>query len=79
MISDKSLTELGVVKSHDGVFIPKDFCLVSLLNWYQTKDIVLSDIQHEAISDFLFHLELDLGVCDGTNEEYLKQRIMDEE
>ncbi|MFB5269107.1 hypothetical protein ACE41H_20290 [Paenibacillus enshidis] len=52
MISDKSLAELGVVKSNAGVFIPKDFCMVSLLNWYQRKDFVLTDAQHEAITDF---------------------------
>ena len=79
MISDKSLVELGVVKSDEGVFIPKDFCLVSLLNCYQTKDITLTDEQHEAITDFLFNLELDLGICDGMKKEYLKQRIVDEE
>ncbi|GGG82115.1 hypothetical protein [Paenibacillus radicis (ex Gao et al. 2016)] len=76
MISDKTLLELGVVKNEAGVFIPKDFCLVSLLNWYQSKDVKLNDEQHEAITDFLFHLELDLGICDGTNKEYLKQRIV---
>lgn len=79
MISDKSLAELGVVKSEAGVFLPKDFCLVSLLNRYQNKDISLTDEQHETITDFLFHLELDLGICDGTKEEYLKQRIVDED
>ncbi|KOY13803.1 hypothetical protein [Paenibacillus xylanivorans] len=76
MISDKILAELGVVKSESGAFIPKDFCLVSLLNWYQT-DSTLTDDQHQAITDFLFHLELDLGICDGTKEEYLKQRIVE--
>ncbi|WP_285228848.1 hypothetical protein [Paenibacillus sp. ISL-20] len=40
---------------------------------------MLTDEQHEAIKDYLFHLELDLGICDGTKEEYLKQRIVDEE
>ncbi|MBB3154496.1 hypothetical protein FHS16_004578 [Paenibacillus endophyticus] len=79
MISDKSLAEFGVVKSEAGVFIPKDFCLVSLLNCYQTKDIILTDEQHEAISNFLFHLELDLGICDGSKKEFLKQRIIEEE
>lgn len=79
MISDKSLTEFGIIKNETGVFLPKDFCLVSLLNWYQNKDILLTDEQHEAITDFLFHLELDLGICDGTKEEYLKQRIVDED
>ncbi|OMF45391.1 hypothetical protein [Paenibacillus amylolyticus] len=79
MISDKTLTELGVVKDRTGVFLPKDFCLVSLLNWYQTQDSTLSDDQHQAITDFLFHLELDLGICDGTNSEYLKQRIVDKD
>ncbi|WP_405158485.1 hypothetical protein [Paenibacillus sp. FSL H8-0283] len=79
MISDKTLTELGVVKDKTGVFLPKDFCLVSLLNWYQSQDSVLTDDQHQAITDFLFHLELDLGICDGTNAEYLKQRIVEED
>lgn len=79
MISDKTLFELGVVKNEAGVFIPKDFCLVTLLNWYQSKDITLTDEQSDAITNFLFHLELDLGICDGTKEEYLKQRIVDEE
>ncbi|KGP82119.1 MULTISPECIES: hypothetical protein [unclassified Paenibacillus] len=77
MISDKTLIELGVVKDDAGVFLPKDFCLVSLLNWYQTQDSALTDDQHQAITEFLFHLELDLGICDGTNEEYLKQRNVD--
>ncbi|WP_405131383.1 hypothetical protein MHB43_03970 [Paenibacillus sp. FSL H8-0317] len=76
MISDKTLNELGVVKNEAGVYLPKDFCLVSLLNWYQT-DSTLTDDQHQALTDFLFHLELDLGICDGTNKEYLKQRIFD--
>ncbi|WP_028560341.1 hypothetical protein [Paenibacillus pinihumi] len=79
MISDKSLAELGVIKSEAGVFIPKDFCLITLLNWYQSKEIKLTNAQHEAITDFLFHLELDLGVCDGNKEEYLKQRIVDQD
>lgn len=80
MISDKTLIELGVVKNEAGVFLPKDFCLVSLLNWYRTQDgTTLTDNQHQAITDFLFHLELDLGICDGTNEKYLKQRIFDED
>ncbi|WP_340400433.1 hypothetical protein [Paenibacillus sp. FSL H8-0079] len=79
MISDNILAELGVVKNTEGVFLPTDFCLVSLLNWYQTKDIMLTDDQHQAITNFLFHLELDLGICDGTNEKYLKQRIVEED
>ncbi|RAR38907.1 hypothetical protein [Paenibacillus sp. MDMC362] len=79
MISDKSLTEFGIIKNEKGVFLPKDFCLVSLLNWHQNKDILLTDEQHEAITDFLFHLELDLGICDGTKEEYQKWRIVDED
>ncbi|MNI78797.1 hypothetical protein D3C73_1352040 [compost metagenome] len=79
MISDKTLAELGVCKSEAGVFIPKDFCLVTLLNWYQTKKNTLTDEQFNAITDFLFHLELDFGICDGTKEEYLKKRIVDEE
>ncbi|GIO85086.1 hypothetical protein J25TS5_20180 [Paenibacillus faecis] len=79
MISDKSLAELGVIKSESGVFIPKDFCFVTLLNCYQTKENTLTDEQFNAITDFLFHLELDLGICDGTEEEYLKQRIIEEE
>lgn len=79
MISDKTLSKFGVVKSEAGVFIPKDFCMVSLLNWYQSKEITLTDKQHEAITDFLFHLELDLGICDGTKEEYMEQRIVEED
>ncbi|CAM3222667.1 hypothetical protein HP548_23670 [Paenibacillus taichungensis] len=79
MISDKRLTELGVVKDETGVFLPKDFCLVSLLNWYQTQDSTVTDNQHQAITNFLFHLELDLGICDGTNEKYLKQRIVEKD
>ncbi|MDT3429181.1 hypothetical protein J2Z22_004781 [Paenibacillus forsythiae] len=79
MISDKTLAELGVVKSEAGVFIPKDFCLVTLLNLYQTRENTLSDEQFNAITDFLFHMELDLGICDGTKEEYLKKRIVDED
>lgn len=79
MISDRTLVELGVVKSEVGVFIPKDFCLVTLLNWYQTEENTLTDEQLNAITDFLFHLELDLGICDGTKKEYLNKRIVDEE
>ncbi|MCM3202892.1 hypothetical protein [Paenibacillus illinoisensis] len=79
MISDRTLAELGVVKSEAGVFIPKDFCLVTLLNWYQTKESKLTDEQFNSITDFLFHLELDLGICDGTKEEYLNKRIVDED
>lgn len=79
MISDKTLTEMGVIKSKDGVFISKDFCLVTLLNLYQTETTVLTDEEHNAISNFLFHLELDLGICDGTKKEYLKQRVVNED
>ncbi|MEK3879794.1 hypothetical protein [Paenibacillus sp. FSL M7-0420] len=75
MISDKELTDMQVIKSRDGVFIPKDFCLVSLLNYYQSNS-PLKDEEYNAISDFLFHLELDLGICDGTNPKYLKQRVV---
>ncbi|KWX74425.1 hypothetical protein AMQ84_20735 [Paenibacillus riograndensis] len=79
MISDKTLTEMGVIKSKDGVFIPKDFCLVSLLNHYQTEATSLTDEEHNAISNFLFHLELVLGICDGTIPKYLKQRVVEED
>ncbi|OMC76804.1 hypothetical protein BK125_17270 [Paenibacillus odorifer] len=79
MISDNALTDIGVVKSKEGVFIPKDFCLVTLLNHYQTETTVLTDNEHNAISNFLFHLELDLGICDGTKQEYLKQRVIEAE
>lgn len=79
MISDNALNEMGVVKSKDGVFIPKDFCLVTLLNLYQTETTVLTDEEHNAISNFLFHLELDFGICDGTKKEYLRQRVFEED
>ncbi|WP_312149903.1 hypothetical protein [Paenibacillus odorifer] len=79
MISDNALNEIGVIKSKDGVFIPKDFCLVTLLNHYQTENTVLTDEEHIAISNFLFHLELDLGICDGTKQKYMKQRVIEAE
>ncbi|MEK3716256.1 hypothetical protein [Paenibacillus sp. FSL R7-0333] len=77
MISDNALNEMGVIKSKEGVFIPKDFCLVTLLNLYQNETTVLTDEEHNAISKFLFHLELDLSICDGTKKAYLKQRVVE--
>lgn len=77
MISDNALNEMGVIKNKDGVFIPKNFCLVTLLNFYQTETNVLTNEEYNSISNFLFHLKLDLGICDETKKEYLKQRVFE--
>ncbi|WP_239631656.1 YgiT-type zinc finger protein [Paenibacillus sp. H1-7] len=71
MITNKELEELGVIKSAAGVFVPSDFCFVSLLNYYQNNH-TLTDEQHSVISDFLLELEVDLGICDGSKEEIRK-------
>lgn len=76
MISDNALNEMGVIKSKEGVFIPKDFCLVTLLNLYQNETTVLTDEEHNAISKFLFHLELDLSICDGTKRHTLSRELL---
>jgi hypothetical protein len=70
VIDDKDLKELGAIKTEEGILLPRDFCLVSLLNWYNNPKTPLSDEQYETLSEFLFQLELDFGICDGAKDKY---------
>ncbi|OXM13937.1 hypothetical protein [Paenibacillus herberti] len=76
MLTNKELKELGVIKSVNGVHLPADFCLVSLLNQYQLSS-ALSDEHHDIICEFLFELEIDLGLCDGDKEEVKRFKELD--
>lgn len=76
MITNKDLKELGVIKSADGVKLPSDFCLVSLTNSYRGIS-ALSEESQDAIINFLFELEIDLGLCDGDKEEIKRFKELD--
>ena len=73
-VDDEDLREQGIRFSEKGTFLPKDFCLVTLLNWYQDDSHVLSNDSYNTLTDFLYALEGTLHLCDG-NEALWRERL----
>ena len=73
-VDDEDLREQGIRFSEKGTFLPKDLCLVTLLNWYQDGSRVLSDDSYNTLTDFLYALEGTLHLCDG-NEALWRERL----
>lgn len=60
--------ELGIKFTVKGTFLPKDFCVCSLLSSYQ-RFKELTKEQMDIIFDFAYFLELFLAVHDGRNDK----------
>lgn len=60
--------DLGILVTEQGVFLPKDFCICSLLNFYQSEK-KLNDEEVDLLFDFAYWLELLLGVHDGRKDK----------
>lgn len=60
--------ELGYKITNDGTYLPKDFCICSLLNFYQEFENISKD-KYNLLFQFAFWLEQFLGVHDGRKDK----------
>jgi hypothetical protein len=68
MFHSKELQDHGVIKTEEGIFLPRDFCLVDILKWFEDPDHPFTEEQQQSIQVVLLGIEFEFGLCSGSIE-----------